>query len=532
MKNSKYQIPIINSILYLKQITFILFSLISYSNTITTEIKIISSPYLSLKNHHRKLTTQDIFGSAFKVNYYYSNLYLGEQSKKQSYILDTGSSITTSTCKQTCEKCGKHINPYHNIKNKNNILSCNSKKCSMVTSQCDRSKRCSFSISYAEGSSLKGIYINELIKFGNNYKNQKGIYAPIGCTQSETHLFLTQEADGIMGLSNTDKNFVDILYNLGGINNKIFGLCYGQLGGYFSIGSVETKHHKEKIKYVEMKLNRNKYFEVDINNITVNNIKIKNYEMSKFSNFLDSGTTLSFFPNSIFDELISIFDNECKKFGDNKCGKYKYISDYGACYIFDNNTHLNNAIKNFWPVITFFISDYKYKWKPEYYFFNISDKGKIEACLGIAKGGGSRFTFGSTWFIGHDIIFDRGNKLIGFAEAECFQNIKINGTNGLEIFNYEIFKKLGKNKIIFLCVICSIVMLFGLVLIIVVIVIFKQKMKIIDKIRKKEVDGQMKINDNISKSNNNIQLSVENMSSDNKRNNSSLKKYEIIPGSK
>ena len=529
MKNFKNKRRIIFPLLYFNQKIFLIFSLISYCNTITSEIKIFSTPYISLKNRFRKMSTQDIFGSAFKINYYYTNLYLGEKQKKQSYILDTGSSITTSTCKQTCQKCGKHINPYHNIKNMNNILTCNSKKCSMVTSQCEKNKKCTFSISYAEGSSLKGTYINELINFGKNYKKQKGIYAPIGCTSVETHLFLTQEADGIMGLSNNEKNFVDILYNLGGINNKIFGLCFGQLGGYFSIGNVEKKFHKEKIKFVEMK-NNNKYFEVNINNITVNNIKIKNYDMSKFSNFLDSGTTLSFFPNVIYDEVISVFDSECKKFGYNKCGKYEYVSDSGACYIFDNYTHLNNAIKNFWPTITFFINDYEFKWKPEYYFFNISEeKNRSEACIGFCKGGSWRFTFGSTWFIGHDIIFDRENKLIGFAEAECFQNLKINETNGLEIFNINILEKLGKNKIIYLCVISSIVLLTGMTLIIIVLVIFHKKMKVIDKIRKSKADGRKKISDNSSGNNNSIKLSVVNISSDENKNNIALKNNEVIP---
>ena len=532
MGNAKYQILIKNPSFYSKQIILIIYSLISYCSSITTEIKIISSPYILLKNNTRRMSTQDIFGSAFKINYYYSNLYLGENKKKQGYILDTGSSITTSTCKQVCEKCGKHINPYHYIKNMNNILSCSSKKCSMVSSQCDKNQKCSFSVSYAEGSSLKGVYINELIRFGKNYKNQIGVYAPIGCTATETHLFLTQEADGIMGLSNTDKNYIDVLYNFGGVNKRIFGLCYGQLGGYFSIGSVETKYHKEKMKYVEMNANNNKYFEVDINNITVNNEKIKSYEKSKFSNFLDSGTTLSFIPNAIYDEIINVFDSECKKYGFNKCGQYKYISDSGACYIFDNITHLNNALNNFWPTISFFIGDYQYKWKPEHYFYNISETNKFQACIGFCKTWSSRFTFGSTWFIGHDVIFDRDNKLIGFAESDCFQNKKINETNGLEILSHEILEKLGKNKIIFLCVISSVVVLSGVLLVIVVVVIFKKKMKIIYKLRKKKADRQVTISENSSSNNVNVNLKEVNAIPDKSINEQPLKNNEVVPEGK
>lgn len=55
--------------------------------------------------------------------------------------------------------------------------------------------------SYSEGSSLSGLFFNELISFGDNFKS---VSFPIGCTTRETHLFLTQHADGIMGLSNSD----------------------------------------------------------------------------------------------------------------------------------------------------------------------------------------------------------------------------------------------------------------------------------------------------------------------------------------
>ena len=34
---------------------------------------------------------------------------------------------------------------------------------------------------------------------------------------------------------------------------------------------------------------------------------------------------------------------------------------------------------------------------------------------------------------GHDIIFDRENKLLGIAEADCHHNINLNISNGLEL---------------------------------------------------------------------------------------------------
>ena len=180
----------------------IFLNLITTYNSISTEIKVISIPYLSLHSENikmRNLSEQYIYGSAFKINYYYSNLYLGDNMQKQGFILDTGSSITTSTCSPLCQSCGKHICPPYDIKSKNKIISCLNPKCGMVNSNCDKSKKanenkCSFSISYSEGSTLRGVYINELVRFGKNFKEQDGTYVPMGCTTYEDHLFLKQEA--------------------------------------------------------------------------------------------------------------------------------------------------------------------------------------------------------------------------------------------------------------------------------------------------------------------------------------------------
>ena len=57
------------------------------------------------------------------IKYYYAYLYLGNPAKRQSYIVDTGSSITTSPCQPYCTHCGKHENSYFNVKS-NQLLKC------------------------------------------------------------------------------------------------------------------------------------------------------------------------------------------------------------------------------------------------------------------------------------------------------------------------------------------------------------------------------------------------------------------------
>ena len=415
---------------------FILLNIIESYNSITSEIKLASRVNLHL-NSLRQLPEQYIYGSSFKLNYYYANLYFGEKMHKQGLILDTGSSITTATCSPLCQKCGQHIRIPYEIKS-NKIISCSDEKCNLVSSKCRKSEShedCTFSTSYSEGSSVKGKYINEIIRFGKNFRKQEGYNIPIGCTTTETHLFYKQEVNGIMGLSNNKYNFVEILYKLGAIKRNVFSLCYAQLGGVFTIGEINNKIHKENITYLPMITDREKYFGLDIHSIYVNNIKVKNFSRGVNSIFIDSGTTISYFPSSLSEEILNIMTEECKKFDKpNACGKYEFHSDYGYCYYFNSTDDLDYAIKNYWPTIHFKLENYDYKWTPERYVFNDTvNKTKTGACMGFNKVSSQKITLGASWIIGHDIIFDRENKLLGFAEADCYQNKKLNTSNGLEL---------------------------------------------------------------------------------------------------
>ena len=394
-----------NKLLFLN----ILIKLTSFINSISFDLKTTK-----LKPNFRNLDST-IFGNSHILYYYYANLYLGKKGIKQSYILDTGSSITTSPC-ELCKECGKHKNKYFKINNEN-IIKCNSDKCNMVRNNCNNDL-CTFQISYDEGSSLKGIYINELIRFGDNFNDTNYFFFPIGCTIKETHLFKTQLADGIMGLSNSNINFVSILKNNGIIKNNIFSLCLAQNGGFFTIDEIQYKYHlSNKINYV--KISNSDFYNLEILNISISNEVI----IINSNAIIDSGTTYtyipSFFGNKIVNKINEICNNENNK---NKCGKYEEINNFGSCYSFNNKKDIIYALDNIFPNITFILNNnIKYIWRPYDYYFNYSNK----ICLGFTYMG-NRFILGSTWMRGHDIIFNRDNFSIGFVEADCNKGINYN----------------------------------------------------------------------------------------------------------
>ncbi len=388
----------------------------------TTKLNIIS---------FRKLySPSSIYGNPDKLNYYYTYLYIGEKEKKQSYILDTGSSVTTSPC-NLCENCGKHENGLYEI-NKDNIIKCNDQKCSLVKNSCYNDKDdCDFNISFSEGSTIKGKFIYEKIKFGDKYKTDNFFYFPIGCTNSENHLFKSQLADGIMGLQNTENSFTSVLYKLKIIPKNMFSLCLGKDGGYFSIGEILNEaHYNNNITY--LKLYNDGFYTINLINVKINSkvieINKKNNYSNKYSSIIDSGTTISCFPNEIGEIIYEEFKNICDK--TKKCGKLKRDEELGNCYYFKNNNDLEFALDNIMPNISFNINEeYDFIWEPRNYYFNVSTKREKGFCLGFNIEETDKFTFGSTWMQNYDFIFDKSESKVGIVKSNCNYLSYINNTD-------------------------------------------------------------------------------------------------------
>ena len=419
-----------------------------------------------------------IFGNINDLNYYYINLYLGKEKKKQSLLLDTGSGVTSIPCKPYCNQCGQHINSYLYINN-NQIIGCNNEKCNSVESTCNEEENhCEFSVHYSENSLIKGLYFNEIIYFSNEGNNNNKInnnLIPIGCTIYEDNFFYTQKADGIMGLSNSDSNFIKLLYKYGVIKNNIFSLCFGKKGGYFSVDEIETKYHNEKVKYIY--IDNNKYFyTLNINNIKINNFTISN---QNYSSIIDSGLTITKIPIKIVDTIIDYINGICELNQNNKlCGEHFIHKELGSCYKFNSFEELNFTVYNIWPNITFSINDYDYIWKPSQYLFEFIDNKKIIGCFGFMKNRANIINLGASWMIGHDIIFDNKNNRIGIAEADCNQRDFSNDGEEINEFpphnddKINIFNTKGKKEFIFFIII---IIFFAIIVILFLFCVIKLK---------------------------------------------------------
>ena len=381
--------------------------------------------------------TLPLYGSISSM-YYYMNMYIGSNYQQQSYIVDTTSSITTSPCKPLCIHCGKHRYDYYEVQDVSSIISCKSNKCSLVSSKCNKYNQCSFTSVFNEGSKFSGVYVNEQIHFtSQRHNDSSSTYIPLGCTSSESLSFYAQSENGIIGLSNSNRSFINVLYNRGIIKHNIFSLCLSKVGsGYISIGNIDNLYHKSRaeISYIPLYNATNSLYTLEIKKLTFNKNSSININNTMNIAVIDSSSVMSYIPNLYFEQIVHLL-NEVICVNSDNCGIYQLHNKLGICYAFDNNTHLYESVQLHWPVITFvFAKNVQYTLKPLDYFYNITnnDNNKYEACFGLVSTNENVFTFGINWMNGYDVIFDKGNKRIGFVEADCNRNNSFAKANGNE----------------------------------------------------------------------------------------------------
>jgi len=165
---------------------------------------------------------------------HFSIVWVGTPTpQRKTVIVDTGSHYTAFPC-SGCKSCGAphHTDPYFRPEKSDTFhqLQCSECQDGVV---CDDGK-CKFTQAYTEGSSWEAIQVIDRFYCGGtdvldsvNPNDQKyAIDFMFGCQASMTGLFITQLADGIMGMSAHPATLPKKLYDERKIEHNLFALCY------------------------------------------------------------------------------------------------------------------------------------------------------------------------------------------------------------------------------------------------------------------------------------------------------------------
>ena len=377
------------------------------------QISCIISP---LSKKVRKLSDSDYIVSNLylseKDNCYYVKFYVGEDKIAQTYILDTTFSIFSSPC-NLCSSCENHNNPFYIINNEKDIINCNSYQCSNFVNQnyC-QDENCYFNIdnNFNNDKNIEGILVSSKI-FLNNYNSLSSLSLPIGCTIKEGSFYKNKEINGIIGLNNNKKTFIDNIYNFNIIQNNLFTICLSYKGGYLSFGKIINYSSINSINYIDILPSTYYLFELKINTI-----RIEEETFSKeYISYIDSTKKYTIFPNEIFNFLIEYFR---KKTNNNY---FNYDFQYGYCKIFNNNEEENTIFEIFHNIIINF-NEYTFEWKPYNYIIEYKiENNQIRACLGFKESYNDVIILGTNFMVNNDIIFDKKNQKIAFIESDCDQ---------------------------------------------------------------------------------------------------------------
>ncbi len=213
---------------------------------------------------------------------HYVHLWVGSPiPQRQSVIVDTGSHFTGFPVARECSNCGEnhHTDPHFDPELSETFrnLICPSEcletfECEFEVARAQKRKnvslsyfqrhrnmpRCSFSQAYTEGSSWTAYQASDLVYCGGGADMieavdpldiQYSLRFVFGCLKTNTGLFVTQLADGIMGMSAHELTLPKQLYNERKIEYNMFAMCFrkelgtskkGITAGSMTLGGVSS----------------------------------------------------------------------------------------------------------------------------------------------------------------------------------------------------------------------------------------------------------------------------------------------------
>jgi hypothetical protein len=180
------------------------------------------------------------------IGTHYAYVWVGTPAQRQTVILDTGSFHTAFPC-DPCTSCGDYLD-YHESGPFEPDDS------STFVMQTDN-----WSASYAEGDGWTAHVSDDYFFLGGTtleeipLASQLSFFFQFGCMFQIGGLFITQYADGIMGMGMDTSTIVPKLVANGLLDRRSFGMCFAVDGGTLALGGSNQHLHNQEMEYSYLK---------------------------------------------------------------------------------------------------------------------------------------------------------------------------------------------------------------------------------------------------------------------------------------
>ncbi|KAI3776335.1 hypothetical protein L1987_46111 [Smallanthus sonchifolius] len=373
-------------------------------------------------------------GSPTSAALYYTRIQLGSPPKDFHVQVDTGSDLLWVNCIE-CDNCPKKsglgvpltlFDPKDSSSAK--TVGCDHEFCKSTfdtpSDECKAGMLCAYSVTYGDGSSTAGFFVDDIVKLaqvsGDRQTTSMSGNVIFGCGAKQSgDLDSTEQAlDGILGFGQSNTSLLSQLASAKKVK-KTFSHCLDgkKGGGIFAIGEVV----EPKIKTTPI-LDDPTHFNIALDSIDVNGDAVKLPTsifdfVKKQAAIVDSGTTLAYFPDEVYNQLME------KIMAAQPDNKPHIVEKLFKCYKYSGN------IDDGFPVVNFhFENSLLLKVSPHQYFFKVADD---EYCIGFqnsnlkAKTGDEITLLGDLVLSDKLVTYDMENQAIGWTDYDCSSSIKV-----------------------------------------------------------------------------------------------------------
>jgi len=415
-------------------------------------------------------------GSLYETNYqvapllqgfgtHYATAWVGTPPQRKSVIVDTGSHFTAFPC-VGCKNCGEehHTDRYFDPKISTSFESVDCKQCQQAT--CNKEGRCVFSQSYTEGSSWQAYQVRDQYFIGGNDPqtapldpSDRAFSIPFmfGCQTSETGLFLTQLADGIMGMSAHEATLVKQMFNKKKLRHNMFTLCFrrelavsksGVLAGVMTLGGIDTRLNSSPMVFAKNVQPRAGWYTVYLKNVYIQQgtgsedyylpqsrpelvkkipIRLESVNSGK-GVIVDSGTTDTYLSETLKKPFLAAwadatggeeYHNNAMKMSRSQMLKLPTVliqmQAYGTKNAGSLDPDLTNGLTG--ALDPKYPNDILLAVPPTHYLEYSPSKDTYTSRLYFTESRGG--VLGANSMQGHDVLFDWENGRVGFAVSTC-----------------------------------------------------------------------------------------------------------------